>query len=353
MSGFPSYSAFAYGPGSSAINGDVWYTEGYSSQFDEGSFNYYTALHEIGHAVGLSHPFDGGGRGGTTLDDSKDFVRNTVMSYTTNDRNTRFIISGGTTASPTNLSQKRLYPTDPGMLDVQVIEHMYGTSADTNLGDTTYSFSDKEFFLKTIVDSGGTDTIDGSSQTEEVWINLNGGTASSIGIWDETEQADYWSGFGFTVTASITSRNSSESSGTYASPFAKGWYTGVDNLQISKSTTIENAKGGAKADTLIGNDANNEFTGNAGNDSITGGGGDDTAFYSGAAANYTITNNGDGTYSITDNVGSEGTDTLTSMEFAKFSDLLVNLATGATTQAETLTLSRTSHAVTSRLCEKI
>ena len=328
--GSPSYSAFAYGPGSSAINGDIWYTEGYSTQFDEGSFNYYTALHEIGHAAGLSHPFDGGGRGGTTLDDSKDFVRNTVMSYTSNDRNTRFIISGGTTASPTNLSQKRLYPTDPGILDVQVIEHMYGTSTDTNLGDTTYSFADKEFFLKTIVDSGGTDTIDGSSQTEEVWINLNGGTASSIGIWDETEQADYWSGFGFTVTASITSRNSSESSGTYASPFAKGWYTGVDNLQISKSTTIENAKGGAKADTLIGNDANNEFTGNAGNDSITGGGGDDTAVYSGAQANYTITNNGDGTYSITDNVGSDGTDTLTSMEFARFSNTTVTLATGAT-----------------------
>ena len=60
------------------------------------------------------------------------------------------------------------------MLDVQVIEHMYGTSTDTNLGDTTYSFADKEFFLKTIVDSGGTDTIDGSNQTEEVWINLNG-----------------------------------------------------------------------------------------------------------------------------------------------------------------------------------
>ena len=111
---------------------------------------------------------------------------------------------------------------------------------------------------------------------------------------------------------------------------SKGWYTGVDNLQISKSTTIENAKGGAKADTLIGNDANNEFTGNAGNDSITGGGGDDTAVYSGAKANYTITNNGDGTYSVTDNVGSEGTDTLVTMEFAKFKDVTVTLATGAT-----------------------
>ena len=71
-------------------------------------FNYYTALHEIGHAVGLSHPFDGGGRGGTTLADSKDFVRNTVMSYTSNDRNTRFIITAGTTASPTSVAKKTL-----------------------------------------------------------------------------------------------------------------------------------------------------------------------------------------------------------------------------------------------------
>ena len=72
---------------------------------------------------------------------------------------------------------------------------------------------------------------------------------------------------------------------------------------------------------MIGNDADNVFTGNAGNDSITGGGGDDTAVYSAARANYTITNNGGGTYTITDNVGSEGTDTLTTMELARFPTL--------------------------------
>ena len=252
------------------------------------------------------------------------------MSYTSNDRNYTFVPDN--TANPTlRSSYGRVFPTDPGMLDVQVIEHMYGTSTDTNLGDTTYSFADKEFFLKTIVDSGGTDTIDGSNQTEEVWINLNGGTASSIGIWDEDEQAAYWFGLGFnSATANIASVNAAQAdSGTYDSPFQKGWYTGVDNLQISKSATIENAKGGAKADTLIGNDSNNEFTGNAGNDSITGGGGDDTAVYSAVKSNYTITNNGDGTYSITDNVGSEGTDTLTSMEYAKFLDYTVTLSTGA------------------------
>ena len=43
------------------------------------------------------------------------------------------------------------FPTDPGMLDVQVIEHMYGTSTDTNLGDTTYSFADKEFSQKLLL----------------------------------------------------------------------------------------------------------------------------------------------------------------------------------------------------------
>ena len=104
---------------------------------------------------------------------------------------------------------------------------------------------------------------------------------------------------------------------------------GVDNLQISKSTTIENAKGGAKADTLIGNASNNEFTGNGGNDAITGGDGDDTAVYSGVKANYTITNAGGGIYTVRDDVGSEGTDTLTTMEFAKFADFTVTLATGA------------------------
>ena len=63
-----------------------------------------------------------------------------------------------------------------------------------------------------------------------------------------------------------------------------------------------------------------------GNDAITGGDGDDTAIYSGLKANYTITNNGDGTYSVTDNVGTDGTDTLTTMEYARFLDYTVTLA---------------------------
>ena len=75
----------------------------------------------------------------------------------------------------------------------------------------------------------------------------------------KTEQKSYWSGFGFTNGFVTAKYNLVEIALRQAErmhlPLQKGWYTGVDNLQISKSTTIENAKGGAKADTLIGNDA--------------------------------------------------------------------------------------------------
>ena len=324
-----TYSAFAYGPGSSAKAGDIWYTIPYSTNFDRGSFNYYTALHEVGHAVGLSHPFDSTGLGGTNLADGKDFVRNTVMSYTSNDRNMYF-----NNVSTSSYTYKGLYPEDIGLLDINVIEHIYGTSTTTNLGDTVYTFDDKPVILRNIVDSGGTDTIDASNQTEEVVINLNGGSAASIGIWTSDEQLNYYSALGINsglianMSAAIVSVNAGQASGSNKSPFALGWYEGIDNLQIPVSSIIENVKGGAKADILTGNSADNEITGNGGNDTIEGGAGNDTAVFSGAKANYTITDNGSNNYTVRDDVGSDGTDTLNNVEIAKFADVNYTLADG-------------------------
>ena len=51
------------------VNGDIWFeTEDIditgndfsTDGVDTAGFNYYAALHEIGHALGLSHPFDTG-----------------------------------------------------------------------------------------------------------------------------------------------------------------------------------------------------------------------------------------------------------------------------------------------------
>ncbi len=319
-----SRSAYAYYPNSGVTGGDAWFTTEYSGPFSQGNFNYYTVLHEVGHAIGLSHTFGGASSSGKSLGDNDDIIRRSVMSYTTLDRNKYWATSGG------SLSVSTIYAETPGIFDVQAVEYLYGTSTNTNLGDTTYSYDDKPVMMRTIVDSGGTDTIDGSNQTEAVNINLNGGTASSIGMWDRSDQLAYYVGQGFssaTLQAHITSASANASTGTHASPYKDGWYDGEDNLMIAFSTVIENAKGGAKADTITGNSASNQITGNGGNDTLDGGAGTDYAVFSGVRSNYTITGNGTSAQ-VTANSGSEGSDVLKNFEYVRFSDEDYDLSTG-------------------------
>ena len=65
----------------------------------------------------------------------------------------------------------------------------------------------------------------------------------------------------------------------------------------------------------------NEITGNGGDDTIDGSGGVDMAIYDEAYTNYTVSNAG-GTVTVSHTGGSadEGNDTLTNIEFLKFSD---------------------------------
>ena len=96
---------------------------------------------------------------------------------------------------------------------------------------------------------------------------------------------------------------------------------GYLNLALIGTGNI-NGTGNDAGDTIIGNSGNNIFTGGAGNDTINGGGGIDTAIYSGVKSGYSITHNSNGSVTI---AGANGTDTLTSVEFAQFSDGTVSL----------------------------
>ena len=318
-------SAYAYYPNSGVTGGDAWFTTEYSGPFSQGNFNYYTVLHEVGHAIGLSHTFGGASSSGKSLGDFDDIIRRSVMSYTSVDRNYYWATAGG------SLSTAVIYAETPGIFDIQAVEYLYGTSTNTNLGDTTYSYDDKPVMMRTIVDSGGTDTIDASNQTEAVNINLNGGTASSIGMWERSAQIAYYVNQGFnsaTLQSHINTASAAASSGaTHGSPYSDGWYEGQDNLMIAISSVIENAKGGAKADTITGNSVGNIITGNGGNDTLDGGAGTDYAAYSGLRSNYTITGNGTSA-SVTANSGSEGTDSLANFEYVRFSDIDYDLSTG-------------------------
>ncbi|MBL4691856.1 MAG: tandem-95 repeat protein [Magnetovibrio sp.] len=78
--------------------------------------------------------------------------------------------------------------------------------------------------------------------------------------------------------------------------------------------------GGAGSDTLTGNIGNDRLDGGSGVDSVQNGTGLDVAIFNGKQADYTITENPDGSVIVTDNVGMDGTDTLINIETLRFSD---------------------------------
>ena len=74
------------------------------------------------------------------------------------------------------------------------------------------------------------------------------------------------------------------------------------------------------------------FTGAAGNDTIDGGGGTDTITYTVGRSNVALAKTGTG-FTVTDNTGANGIDTLLNMERVKFSDGGIALDVGATQSA--------------------
>ena len=329
-------AAYAYYPNSGVTGGDIWYIDDQSTNLDfsPGGYGFYTALHEIGHALGLSHSFDGGSATGATLGSATDIQRNTVMTYTQYDRNQYWVQSGG------GVSARYFYATTPGLYDVAAMEYLYGAITSSNTGNTVHQFSDwnpsAPLYFKTIVDSGGADTFDASAQTRASTINLNPGTFSSVGVMSEASQEAYWAAIlGGTIDIPSTSISSGSGTGVAS---RSALYTGADNVGIAYSATIENAIGGSGSDSITGNSANNALQGKAGNDTIDGGTGTDTAVFQGSRSGYSITGLGTSTITVADTNaadGDDGTDTLTSIEYLEFSDVTVDAsdASGATTTA--------------------
>lgn len=326
----PGSAAYAFGPGNGTINGDIWFDQTQTSNqaFNQGDYGFMTALHEIGHALGLSHPFDGGSATQATLSANVDNIRNTLMSYTNTDRNLVLTVTNNGQGGWTANFSTGVYASTPMLYDVETIEYLYGDSTSTRAADSTYSWSASPKILETIVDSGGVDTIDASNQSRTNTINLNSGAFSSIGYWSQADQLAYYQSLYGGNTAQTLQNYITSSNAAYGT--SDVLYTGADNISIAYSAVIENAIGGSASDSIVGNAINNRLKGNAGNDSLTGGGGTDTAVFGGSYTNYTITQSG-GSWTVQDNIGTDGLDTLTGIQYLEFSDLTWDLTTGAST----------------------
>src|SRR4029453_15769285 len=125
-----------------------------------GKFGFATLLHEIGHAIGLDHPFDDG-YGEPTIPGSMNTNQYTIMAYG------QHLTASGEAMTPM-------------LLDILAIQYIYGANMTTRNGDDVYKFSTSEQ-LRAIWDAGGIDTIDASNQTLASTIDLEEGAFSSIG----------------------------------------------------------------------------------------------------------------------------------------------------------------------------
>ena len=326
--------AFAYYPNSGASGGDIYFetdnvdTNGTGTDFVEGNYNYVAAIHEVGHALGLSHPFDGGSGDGSTMNLNIDFQRNTVMTYIQRDRN--LVVQSNGSYSLVNSST-------PGLLDIEAIGAIYGTDGWSHENtDTTYGagsgsnlFDDSYNSIRVIVDSDGDDTFDASGVTATgSIINLTPGTYSSVGYYatDAEKIAAVAAGDAAIesfLTGVVESQDAlaSASNSYYTAYERESLYRGQDNVGIAYNTWIENAVGGDGDDTITGNAKGNLITGGAGNDTIDGGAGDDIAVFSGVVGSYTSSTSG----GVTTITGTDGTDTLTNIEYLNIGGTTYNL----------------------------
>ncbi len=202
-------------------NGDVWFDNKYQPnlQLQPGQFGFSTMIHEIGHAIGLDHPF-ADAPNELAVPAAQANQRYSIMAYN------RY--SGAT-----------IEAYAPMLYDIAAIQYLYGANMETGKGDDVYTFLTNKEYLECIWDAGGHDSIDLSNQTRNQVIDLRAGTFSSIGI-----------------------KNNGQ--------------TGNGNVSIAFNVTIEDAVGGTGHDKITGNDVANMLDGSIGNDTLIGGAGNDT-----------------------------------------------------------------------------
>lgn len=256
-----AYPPPANGGSGSSKSGDIWIDAGKAgSGFAPLTYDYMATLHEMGHALGLKHPFEEG----QTLPGPYDNYRYSIMSYTPN--SDYQLVTFSTNGNTIQGSRVGVYPTTPMLFDVAAIQARYGADPSTAAGDTVYTFDPSKPIMQTIYDAGGNDTIDLSSHTRASIVDLTPGAFSSIAKFTIGEQAAFFK-------AQIGG------AGSYIdSVFNSQSYTWTDNLAIAFNTTIENARGGIGNDRILGNFADNYLNGGAGDDYIRGADGNDLLF---------------------------------------------------------------------------
>ncbi len=306
--------AWAYYPGYdkqyARVAGDVWIASPgenpSNGQLNPGQYGLQTLNHELGHALGLSHPgtynfsddVDGiPGPDPITYDGDAQYFQDShqfsIMSY---------FDSYETGAQNIDWNVMRfVYPSTPMVDDVFVIQQKYGADLATRTGNTVYGFNSTSDVTNaamkfntgemsaifTIWDANGTDTLNLSGYKTDSVIDLREGAYSSAGGYGAYNSTLI--GTNPSLDA-INANNAAAGLPARTAALFDIYFNGVagvnegiswktitgtgdkllmeQNIGIAYGAIIENAVGGAGNDRINGNQANNSFTGNGGADTF-------------------------------------------------------------------------------------
>ena len=195
--GYPSSS-----PQDNVLVGDEnFFKESNFVEINPGGYKYNVAIHELGHNLGMSHPFEGYP---DTPGYAESYYANslfTVMAYAAFWSKEVDIYESDIPKDYTSYADSIsgiLKDTQYGLKDdyliallgwgrddILTIGHMYGLRDNYNAGDNIYSWDENKNIYETIHDMGGNDSIDLSNYSWDMNIDLNPGSVSEVGIGQE------------------------------------------------------------------------------------------------------------------------------------------------------------------------
>ena len=273
---------FAFFP-SDGIGGDIFLSQefnntnsNYELGLDSGEGGYLTITHELGHALGLKHPFEGR----VKLPNSEDDINHTIMSYTNRDNIApEFLLQGSTIYLKTNFISSDLY----SLYDISTLQSIYGVNTQTNTEDNIYTTKYTDYKIQTIWDAGGRDTIDLSNTKGANTIDLRSGTINSVDVYTLDD----------IITLHQQAVGNSNGNSWIRDKVTELYnkdllYTGKDNFSIAQGVIIEDIKTGSGDDSITDNSVDNIiftgsgddkiYIGNGGFDHIDGGEGSDSVY---------------------------------------------------------------------------
>ncbi len=233
----PSVVAGSNGALEQDVGGDVF--------IDIGQANFSTLIHEIGHAVGLKHPFEGA----VVLDPALDDAAHSVMTYNTG-------------AGPL---------TGLGMLDVLAIQFLYGPATADGAQAANWSW-DAALAILTQAGGPGADTLAGVATGDRIQAG---------------DGADYAMGRAGRDRIDGEGGDDTLSGGSDADTLTGGG--GADVLNGDPGDDVLSGGDGADelwgvsgADTLLGDAGDDTLHAGGGMTRLSGGDGNDVLIFSGA-----------------------------------------------------------------------